>query len=114
LNNIRDIFDHNLDVSVTLENGRNYIVVVGTPRNLLKLMENEKSNFLSLGDPIVIVKKITKEIIKKVKNHVFNNEHLLDLYGPEYAEMGRFDADLQQGLAWKRLGMEIGSEAYKT
>ena len=36
-----------MDVSVNLENGRNYVVVVGTPKNLLRLMENEKSDFLS-------------------------------------------------------------------
>lgn len=52
--------------------------------------------------------------VQKVKDHVFYNQHLLDLYGPEYAEKGRFDADLQQGLAWKRLEMGIGSDADKT
>lgn len=57
LEDIEDIFYSNIDVSVDLENGKNYVVVVGTPKNLLTLMENEKSNFLSPGDPIVIVKK---------------------------------------------------------
>lgn len=62
LENIYDIFDYNMDVSVNLGNGQNYVVVVGTPKNLLKLMENEKSDFLSPEDPIVIVKKMTKEV----------------------------------------------------
>ena len=39
IEDIYDIFDYNMDVSVNLENGRNYVVVVGTPKNLLKLME---------------------------------------------------------------------------
>ena len=65
IEDIDDIFDYNMDVSVNLENGRNYVVVVGTPKNLLKLMENEKSDFLSPGDPIVIVKKMTKEVVEK-------------------------------------------------
>ena len=65
IEDIDDIFDYNMDVSVNLENGRNYVVVVGTPKNLLKLMANEKSDFLSPGDPIVIVKKMTKEVVKK-------------------------------------------------
>jgi hypothetical protein len=47
IEDIEDIFDDNMDVSVTLENGLNYLLVVGTPKNLLKLMENEKSDFLS-------------------------------------------------------------------
>ena len=46
IEDIEDIFDYNMDVSVNLENGQNYVVVVGTPKNLLKLMENEKSDFL--------------------------------------------------------------------
>lgn len=65
IEDIYDIFDYNMDVSVNLENGRNYVVVVGTPKNLLKLMENEKSDFLSPGDQIVIVKKMTKEVVEK-------------------------------------------------
>ena len=46
IEDIEDIFDYNMDVSVNLENGQNYVVVVGTPENLLKLMANEKSDFL--------------------------------------------------------------------
>lgn len=62
IEDIDDIFDYNMDVSVNLEKGQNYLVVVGTPKNLLKLMANEKSDFLSPGDPIVIVKKMTMDI----------------------------------------------------
>ena len=65
LKDVKDIFDDNMDVSVKLENGRNYVLVVGTPKNLLRLMENEKSDFLSPEDPIVIVKKMTKEVIEQ-------------------------------------------------
>ena len=66
LEEITDIFDVNTDVSINLENGQNYIVVVGTPKNLLTLMANEKSEFLLPGDPIIVVQKMTKEIIEKV------------------------------------------------
>ena len=31
----------------------------------MRLMENEKSDFLSPGDPILIVQKITKEVIEE-------------------------------------------------
>ena len=41
--------------------------------------------------------------IKNVKDHVFYNEHVLDRYGPDQIEHKRFDADLKQALAWKRL-----------
>ena len=65
LEDIDDIFDYNMDVSVKLENNRTYVIVVGTPKNLLRLMDNEKSDFLSPGDPIVIVRKITKEVVER-------------------------------------------------
>ena len=41
--------------------------------------------------------------IKNVKDHVFYNEHHLDRYGPDEIEHKRFDATLEQALAWKRL-----------
>ena len=39
--------------------------------------------------------------IKNVKDHVFYNEHDLDRYGPDEIEHKRFDATLEQDLAWK-------------
>eukprot|EP00978_Attheya_sp_CCMP212_P048745 scaffold568173_cov507-Attheya_sp.AAC.1 len=45
--------------------------------------------------------------IKNVKEHVFYNEHDLDRYGPDEIERKRFDATLEQTLAWKR--MEAGT-----
>jgi hypothetical protein len=41
--------------------------------------------------------------IKNVKDHVFYNEHNLDRYGENEGQRRRFDSDLQQALAWKRL-----------
>ena len=71
-------------MSITLENGLNYVVVIGTPKNLLTLMENEKSNFLSPGDPIVIVKKMTKEVIEDaIQAYAEGDAYHLKLYSAE-------------------------------
>jgi hypothetical protein len=84
LKDVKDIFDDNMDVSVNLENGRNYVLVVGTPKNLLRLMENEKSDFLSPGDPIVIVKKMTKEVIEQaIKAYAEDDAYYLKFYSAE-------------------------------
>ena len=81
LKDVKDIFDDNMDVSVNLENGKNYVVVVGTPKNLLRLMENEKSDFLSPGDPIIIVKKMTKEVIEQaIKAYAEDSAYYLKFY----------------------------------
>ena len=55
-----------------------------TPKNLLRLMENEKSDFLSPGDPIVIVKKMTKEVIKQaIIAYVEDDAYFLKFYSAE-------------------------------
>jgi hypothetical protein len=46
LADVEDIYDDNIDVFVTLENGRTYTVVVGTSKNILSLLNQENSNFL--------------------------------------------------------------------
>lgn len=65
LDDIEDIFDANIDVDVELDDGRVYTLVVATQKNILTLMNNEKSDFLSPGNPMIIVTKLTEEIIEK-------------------------------------------------
>lgn len=45
------------------------------------------------------------ENIKKIKDHVFYNQHRLDRFAGQgdASTYKRFDANLKQGLAWKRL-----------
>lgn len=65
LTNIEDIYDDNIDVFVDLENGRSYTVVVGTYKNILSLLNKKNSNFLPPGEPMIIVKKLTMEVIEE-------------------------------------------------
>jgi hypothetical protein len=80
-----DIFDSNIDVCVTLEDGYDYVVVVATHKNLLTLMNNEKSDFLSPGDPLIIVKKLTKEDIEKaIEAYAEDDAYYLKLYAASF------------------------------
>ena len=47
---------------------------------------------------------LKKENVQKCKDHIFNNEHLLDQYEElgEPSEYKRFDPNLKQALAWQR------------
>lgn len=84
LEDIDDIFDDNLNVEVTLEDGQSYFLIVGTPKNLLTLMDNEKSDFLSPGEPIVIVKKMTKQIIEDaIQAYAEDNAYYLKFYAAQ-------------------------------
>ena len=52
--------------------------------------------------------------IEKVKNHVFKNKYYLDrLFPLEPVEYRKFDSDLQQALAWKRLEYGVHTEEDK-
>ena len=64
--NVKDVFDNNTDVVVKLDDGHEYVVVVATQKDLLTLMDNERSDFRFPGDPMIIVKKMTKEVVEEV------------------------------------------------
>ena len=70
-----------MDVAVKLDDGHEYIVVVATQKNLLTLMNNEKSDFLSPGDPMIIVRKLTKEVVEDaIQVYAENNGYYLKFY----------------------------------
>lgn len=47
-------------------------------------MENEKSDFLSAGDPIIIVKKMTKEVVEKaIQAYAEDDGYYLKFYSVE-------------------------------
>jgi len=60
---ITDVYNDTIDVLVENEDGYKYIIGVGTPQDLLKERNQEKSNFVRPGTPKIIVKKLTKEIV---------------------------------------------------
>jgi len=85
LKDIQDIFDDSIDVSVELDNGHEYVVVVATQKNLLTLMNNEKSNFLSPGDPMIIVRKLTKEAVQEaIQVYAEDDGYYLKFYAAHF------------------------------
>jgi len=81
---VENIFDENIDVSVKLENGPTYVVVVATPKYLLTLMDNEKSDFLSPGDPMIVVRKLTKEVVEKaIEAYAEDEAYYLKFYAAD-------------------------------
>ena len=81
LEEVIDIEDDNLDVFVELENGYTYTVVIATAKNIVSLMDKEKMNYSEPGDPFIIVRKLTKEIIEEsVKAHAENDAYWLKFY----------------------------------
>ena len=76
-----DIYDDNLDVFVELEDGSEYTVIVGTPKNFLTLMNRQEMDFLEPGCPFIIVRKLTIEVIEKeIHAHTQDNAYWLKLH----------------------------------
>ena len=65
LKDVEDIYNDNIDVFVDLENGRSYTVIIGTYQNVLSLLNQENSNFLPPGEPMIMVRKLTMEVIEE-------------------------------------------------
>ena len=81
LEEIQDIEDYNVDVFVELEDGSNYTVVVATAKNIVSLMDKEKTNFSEPGEPFIIVRKLTKEIITEaIEAYAENDAYWLKSY----------------------------------
>lgn len=81
LEEIPDIEDYNLDVFVELENGFTYTVVIATAKNIVSLMDKEKTDFSEPGEPFIIVRKLTKEIIEEaVKAYAEEDAYWLKFY----------------------------------
>ena len=81
LEEIPDIEDYNPDVLVELEDGYTHAVVVATSKNMLSLMDKHKTNFSASGEPFIIVRKLTKEVIEEaVKAYAENGAYWLKFY----------------------------------
>jgi len=78
---IEDIYDDNIDVSVELDDGHTYVVTIGTPKNLLTIMNQNKMDFVEAGCPFIIVRKLTMDLIEKaIHGHLHTDAYWLKLH----------------------------------
>jgi hypothetical protein len=72
----------NIDVHVTLNDGRELTFVVATPNNVLWCMENENLDYF-YGEPMLFVKCLTRENIERAIRAIVEDENSrwLQMYG---------------------------------
>lgn len=63
LDEITDIENDSIDVCVDSEDGYTFTVSIATTKYLFQRMEQEKSNFSNPKELVIIVRKLTQEII---------------------------------------------------
>jgi len=113
---MRKLYKQRNQKRVKIEVGDRMYMIENADHMGVDLLENKlaeqmynsiRDNDKDISD-IAVQTKIKADNIKKCKDHIFYNEHVLD----RYVHLGddpvvqRFDPDLKQALAWKRF--EIG------
>ena len=63
LDEITDIENDSIDVCLESEDGYTFTVSIATTKNLLQRMDQEKSNFSNPSELVIVVRKLTQEII---------------------------------------------------
>lgn len=74
-NELENIDDNFIDVNVTLDNERTYIVQLITNKCLLSLMEEDKRDFIYPGTPSIIVKELTIKTIEATIKHYVEEDN---------------------------------------
>ena len=81
IDEIIDIENDSVDVCVECEDGSTYIVSIATTKNLLQRMDQEKSNFSNPSELVIVVRKLTQEIITEtLEAYAEDNAFWLKLY----------------------------------
>ena len=81
ISEIPDIYNDNIDVCVTLENGKTYTLVFITPANLETMMKKDGASYIDPDFRFIVVACLSEKIIDAVIRNLIEDEHLLLKYG---------------------------------
>jgi len=72
----------NIDVHVALEDGREFTLVIATPNNVFRSMDNEGKDYF-FGEPMLFVKNLTIENVERALRAIVEEENgrWLTVYG---------------------------------
>ena len=112
LEQVKDIYNDNIDVFIELDDGFCYNMLVVTPQNLSWLMEKEGMNYLPAGVPYIVVKSLTKESIRSaIENYLEDDGYWLKLYQLAAERFGLFSIKEMDKMLLKL--KEVNEELYK-
>ena len=81
ISEIPDIYNDNIDVCVTLENGKTYTLVFITPANLEEMMKKDGLSYVDPYFKFIVIECISESILDAVIKNLVSDEHLLHEYG---------------------------------
>jgi hypothetical protein len=71
--------DDNVDIHVRLDDGCVYTVLIATPNNIYKCMENESIDYF-FGVPPVLVKRLTRDNVVRAIRALLREPTFLNVY----------------------------------
>jgi hypothetical protein len=71
--------DDNVDVHIRLNDGRVYSILVATPRNIYKCMENESVDYF-FGVPPVFVQRLTRDNVERAVRALISDRDAMNVY----------------------------------
>ncbi len=78
-----NIINDNIDVCIELTSGKRYTIVVATPQNMQKLMEDAGIPYMKPGAPFLFVEKLTEYNIRLLVDELVQDPVLLHIYGED-------------------------------
>jgi hypothetical protein len=72
--------DDNADVLVRLDDGREYVFLVATPKNIYWCMDNENLDYF-FGEPPLFVRTLTRSNIESAVRALVEDQRFLEVYG---------------------------------
>lgn len=82
LDKIKDIYNDNIDICVQVKH-KNYTFVIATIENLKESVWLNKEGYVTPSAPILIVEKLTNEIIEALMMELFKDKALVEIYGKD-------------------------------
>jgi hypothetical protein len=71
--------DDNVDVHVRLSDGRAYSILVATPKNIYRSMENESIDYF-FGTPPLFVRRLTRENVERAIRALLSDPNAINFY----------------------------------
>ena len=81
ISELSDCSNDNIDVCITLENGKNYTLVFITPLNLEEIMRKDGVSYVDPHFKFIVVERLSEQIIESVIRNLASDECLLREYG---------------------------------
>jgi hypothetical protein len=71
--------DDNVDVHVRLDDGREYSLLLATPKNIYKCMDNESIDYF-FGVPPLLVRRLTRDNAERAIRALLSEPRFLNVY----------------------------------